>query len=744
MQKEGGSGVKRPFAVIGFSYLSALVLAFTFAGRAALLLGLVCLIFGVLCLFFRANRGMAALTAGFLSAAVAFGGYWFFQTGQVEPVSALAGHTAHIQGEITRFSSDRTDGTRISEIHVTQCSFPDAPQDFVLKFYSTGSVDAELYDFVECDVEFEAIENTVTFDAVNYNRARNLFVAARQVSECTVSKPDHKGIRAFFASLQSSLSAAMSTGLSGENGALASAMLLGDRSMVSGEMDADFKASGVIHILSISGTHIMLMCAILYLLARKLPIGYTARNLFCVIGAPAYCLLVGCPFSAVRAAIMAVVCFGVRMFDKQADSINSLGLAVFLILFFSPGAAMDLSFQLSVAATFGILFYQLKCHKKVQEYLYAHGFSARLLIKVVDGILASILITFLTFPLIAMSYGRISLIAPLANLFLSPLVVVELAAGFAFCLFSLVPVLSFLVPMASFFLNLAGTCMGQVSHLLSEIPYVYPAADAQYLYFWYFGTLGLFAVAFFFRKKKRLYLHAGLLSVCVLCTGLLSYQFLMRDVVQVVALDSRNPSNLAVVQNGHAVIIGAGSGSYQASTTASYLKSMGIDTVDVLILPRDNSSAVRAANRLLDEMEASVVVGNEALYRERTAGEIYSFHTMNLSLWKDMQISVDAKEESSRIDVTIGGKKISIINGEASFSKEEHVDVIAFSQNAKVNALPGYDSRRILLGSGDKTYGDLLESGEEDLCGYESFPSTEGIVLSYKDGGEIKQRKERG
>ena len=109
-----------------------------------------------------------------------------------------------------------------------------------------------------------------------------------------------------------------------------------------------------------------------------------------------------------------------------------------------------------------------------------------------------------------------------------------------------------------------------------------------------------------------------------------------------------------------------------------------------------------------------------------------------------MQISVDAKEESSRIDVTIGGKKISIINGEASFSKEEHVDVIAFSQNAKVNALPGYDSRRILLGSGDKTYGDLLESGEEDLCGYESFPSTEGIVLSYKDGGEIKQRKERG
>ncbi len=539
--------MKRPFAVIGFAYLTALILAFTLAGRAALLAGLVCLIFGVLCALFHTYRGMAVLTAGFLSAAVAFGGYWFFQTQQVQPVSALAGHTAHIQGEITRFSSDRTDGTRISEIHVIGCDFPNAPQDFQIRFYSTTSVDAELYDLVECDVEFEAIENTVTFDAVGYYRARNLFVAARQTSECTVTVPEKKGVRAFFASVQARLSSAMTTQLEGENGALSAAMLLGDRSMVSGEMNADFKSSGVIHLLAISGTHIMLMCALLYQLARRLPIGYTARNLICVVGAPLYCMLVGCPFSAVRATIMAVICFGVRLFDRQADSINSLGLAVLLILLFSPGAAMDLSFQLSVTATLGILLYQGLFHKRIREFLFSHGLSSKLLLYAVDGVLSSILITFLTFPLVAMSYGRISLIAPLTNLFFSPLVLAELAAGFAFCLFSFIPFLSFLLPAAGFFLNLAGSCMGQVSHVLAEIPYVYPAADAGYLYIWYFGTLGLFVLCFLLSKKRKLFLHAGLLSICVLCMGILSYQFLMRDVVQIVALDSQNPSNLAIV-----------------------------------------------------------------------------------------------------------------------------------------------------------------------------------------------------
>ena len=87
--------------------------------RQALLLGLVCLIFGVLCVCFHLNRGMMMLTTLFFSAAVAFGGYWLFQVNQVEPVRSLAGHSAHIQGEITRFSSNEANGTRtVSYTHL--------------------------------------------------------------------------------------------------------------------------------------------------------------------------------------------------------------------------------------------------------------------------------------------------------------------------------------------------------------------------------------------------------------------------------------------------------------------------------------------------------------------------------------------------------------------------------------------------------------------------------------------------
>lgn len=734
--------MKRPFAVIGFSYLLTLVLAFTLAGHASLLIGLACLVFGIICLLLHHSRGMVTLTAVFLSAAAAFGGYWFFQTGQVEPVSALGGHSAHIRGEITGFSSNEVNGSRINQIHVTECSIPGAPQDFSLKFYSTSAVEAELYDIVECEVEFVAIQNSVTFDAVSYNRARGIHIAARQTSDFLVESPEHRGIRAFFAGLQNRLSTSMRSSLDSGAGALGAAMMIGDRDAISDDLDADFKASGVIHLLAISGTHIMLLCGILYQLARRLPIGYAARNLICVIGAPIYCLLVGFPFSAVRAAIMAVICFGVRLFDKQADSINSLGLAALLILLFSPGAAMDLSFQLSVTATFGVLLYQAVCRKRVDAFLQKHGYSARLLRWAANGVLASVLITFLTFPLVAMNYGRVSLIAPLTNLLMAPLVILELAAGFAYSLFSLIPLLSFLLPMAEFFLNLAGACMQGVTHALAGIPYVYPSAASSYLYLWYFGTIGLFGIAFAFRKRRKLYVHAGLLSICVLCAGLLSSMLLMKDAVQIVALDAQNPSNLVVVQNGHAVMVGAGSSSSSAWTTVSYLKSMGIDSVDLLILPRENTSAVRAANKLLGQMEAEAVIGNEALYRERTSGELYAFDNMNLSLWKDLKISVTRNGEDSRIDLSIGGKTISVVNGETSFSGEEQVDILVLSKNAKVEAYPAYDGGRIILGSGRKGYEQLTEAGEE-AAGYESFGTGEGIVLCFKDGGTITQRRER-
>ena len=71
------------------------------------------------------------------------------------------------------------------------------------------------------------------------------------------------------------------------------------------------------------------------------------------------------------------------------------------------------------------------------------------------------------------------------------------------------------------------------------------------------------------------------------------------------------------------------------------------------------------------------------------------------------------------------------------------MDILALSKNAKVDALPGYVPGRILLGSGRKTYDDLQENGE-DLSGYDSFSNGEGRVFSFKNGGEIKQRKERG
>lgn len=132
-------------------------------------------------------------------------------------------------------------------------------------------------------------------------------------------------------------------------------VLLADRSDISPEIREAFTNSGIVHILAVSGLHVGYIILIFYLLTARLNIHL--RYVFILAGILFFLLITGMPVSAVRASLMAVILLAANYFDRGYNPVNSLALAVLLILIYDPSEMFTAGFQFSVSSVFSILFF---------------------------------------------------------------------------------------------------------------------------------------------------------------------------------------------------------------------------------------------------------------------------------------------------------------------------------------------------------------------------------------------------
>jgi competence protein ComEC len=131
------------------------------------------------------------------------------------------------------------------------------------------------------------------------------------------------------------------------------AMVIGDRSGVDPATAEDFRRSGTYHVLAISGAQVALVAALLLRLLR--PLGAKPSAALAAAAVAFYGVFVGGDPPVARASVMAVVALLGRALELDADLPNLLGLAAALLLAADPLAVGDVSFQLSFAATLGLV-----------------------------------------------------------------------------------------------------------------------------------------------------------------------------------------------------------------------------------------------------------------------------------------------------------------------------------------------------------------------------------------------------
>ena len=147
--------------------------------------------------------------------------------------------------------------------------------------------------------------------------------------------------------------------LSSSGAALAKGILFGDKSGLSPEIKQSFSASGLMHILAVSGLHVGILYGVWLFLTLAIPLGRYTWHIRIVLGVVllwCFACVVGLSPSIVRAATLCTLLVLSTLVSRRGASLNALAAAALLILLIQPTACFMLSFQFSFLATLGIGF----------------------------------------------------------------------------------------------------------------------------------------------------------------------------------------------------------------------------------------------------------------------------------------------------------------------------------------------------------------------------------------------------
>lgn len=150
-----------------------------------------------------------------------------------------------------------------------------------------------------------------------------------------------------------------------EGGAIAAALVTGDRSFMSNVTNVAFRDSGLGHFISVSGLHMALVAggifgALHFLLALIAPVAlrFPIRKWAAgaaLVGAAAYLVVSGASVPAQRAFVMTALALGAVLIDRPAFSLRALGLAAVIVVLLAPESVVDPGFQMSFAATAALI-----------------------------------------------------------------------------------------------------------------------------------------------------------------------------------------------------------------------------------------------------------------------------------------------------------------------------------------------------------------------------------------------------
>lgn len=445
--------------------------------------------------------------------------------------------------------------------------------------------------------------------------------------------------------------------LSPPQAAVLNGIVFGVQGKISRDVRDSFVATGVVHILSVSGLHVGLVLGGVLGLARLagLAPGLTAPVVSTVV--IFYALMTGFNPAVMRATLMALLFLWAHHFGRDRDWPTTLAFAALVILLWKPFYLYHPGFQLSFAATWGILYLGPILAGAGTAFLDRFSFSrSRLVALVVAVPLAAQLATI---PLVAWYYNLVSPVSILANLVAVPLVGLILFFGIAAAFLGL-----FWTPLAGFVNIATGAALDLfllLINFLEKLPgamFYTPAPSVLVVALWYAGLIfaGRFIADEEWRQRILNYFAsrwtvAGTSAATVIVLLILAWSLWMPGSSQELTVHfiDVGQGDCALVQTpgGKTMLIDTGGWREELETGSGageqlvvpYLRRMGVKRVDVLVLSHPHEDHAGGAAAVVRNFPVGLAVVSPVGGTGAEDGDDFSFEEAPpayVSLLKEM------------------------------------------------------------------------------------------------------------
>jgi len=443
----------------------------------------------------RRNHPQWSLMLLFLTAALGALAYSHFRAAlPVERLYPLLEHLGTIRGLVISYPARRPERT----------AFVLSPQGLpgrlqVFYYHPRGAPKPVAYgDLIELEGRFQIPWEFEDFNYREYLRSRGIWGiatvwSAGQIEQISSGQGDlilRWGYRTRLALFE-----VMDRHLSERESGLLKGLIFGERAYMTEELERSFRDAGVMHVLAVSGMNLGILLTLFWLMLRPLRPSLTQSYLGLIPFVLIYLILVGFEVSLMRAALLfGFVTLGWVLAERGlilkgwVDPLQGLAAAALVILAFTPQALFDISFQLSFAATAGILIaWQLlwPAIEEQSERLYIHLNISKSKLReasfksartVFGFLLVSLAAQLAVAPFLAYHFHRVYLGAVLANLIVVPLATLAIWLGVLLLILGWLP----LGPLAA----AAGVLTGWTLEVLisatdffSRLPWAYFMVD---------------------------------------------------------------------------------------------------------------------------------------------------------------------------------------------------------------------------------------------------------------------------
>jgi competence protein ComEC len=243
--------------------------------------------------------------------------------------------------------------------------------------------------------------------------------------------PDGMSWRVWIGKLRNNFTERVLDSLGGAKGAIAAALMTGERGTIPEDVLVAMREAGLAHLLAISGLHVGLVAGILLFslrlgfasiggLALRYPVKKWAAAI-ALIGAFCYLLISGSTVPTQRAFMMLAVVMAAIMLDRNALSMRVVAFAASLVLLIAPESLLGASFQLSFAAVVALIAAYETLGHRFAGWRADSGRARRIGLYVLGVAFTTLIAGTATAPFAAYHFNRVALYGVAANLIAIPL-----------------------------------------------------------------------------------------------------------------------------------------------------------------------------------------------------------------------------------------------------------------------------------------------------------------------------------